>query len=190
MTNGVPVNSIDFSSIVVATDADGDDIALADGSFAVFVQNDVPQVELIAVGSSVALDETSAGEAFVGGPISATSAAAIISATLLFGADDAAAANSVSYGLSLTGPTASGLATAEGDFPITLVATNATTITGEYFDGDDTQTAFTVVINANGTLTVTQNVALEHLVDGSTPADHNDTLGPCRSDHGDGDDHR
>ena len=34
-----------------------------------------------------------------------------------------------------------------------------------------TQTAFTVVINANGTLTVTQNVALEHLVDGSTPAD-------------------
>ena len=95
----------------------------------------------------------------------------------MFGADDAAAANSVSYGLSLTGPTASGLATAEGDFPITLVATNATTVTGEYFDGVTTQTAFTVVINADGTLTVTQNVALEHLVDGSTPAAHNDTLG-------------
>ena len=29
-------------------------------------------------------------------------------------------------------PTASGLATAEGDFPITLVETNATTITGTY----------------------------------------------------------
>ena len=33
-----------------------------------------------------------------------------------------------------------------------------------------------MVINANGTLTVTQNVALEHLVDGRTPAEHDDTL--------------
>ena len=36
--------------------------------------------------------------------------------------------------------------------------------------------AFSVVINADGTLTVTQNVALEHLSDGPTPADHDDTL--------------
>ena len=107
------------------------------------------------------------------GPISATSAAAIISATTLFGADGAAAAASVLYSLSLTGPAARGLATADGDFPITLVAVSATEIQGQF---DGTNIAFSIVINGDGTLTVTQNVALEHLVDGSTVAAHDDTL--------------
>ncbi len=166
-----------LTATVTITDSDGD---TASGSAqignAVSFKDDGPAVSGTVVASAVTLDETSAGQNFVSGPISATSAAAIISATLLFGADGAAASGSTVYGLQLTGPTASGLATANGDFPITLVQTNATTITGTYQDGG-TQTAFTVVINANGTLTVTQNVALEHTTDGSTPAAHDDALG-------------
>ena len=120
-----------ITATVTITDSDGDTASGgAEIGAAVTFDDDGPSVTGIEVGSSVALDETDAGEAFVDGPIDATSAAAIISATLLFGADDAAAANSEVYSLSLTGTSVSGLATAEGDFPITLVETNATTITG------------------------------------------------------------
>ena len=68
----------------------------------------------------------------------------------------------------------SGLQTAIGDFPITLEQTSPTTITGTYNGG--TQTAFTVEINAGGTLTVTQYQPLEHTIDGFTAAAHDDAL--------------
>ena len=85
-------------------------------------------------------------------PINATSAASILTLTSDFGADGAAAINATQYGLSLAGGGSSlvtTLATAQGDLPITLVQTNATTITGQY---NGTLTAFTVVINDDGTL--------------------------------------
>ncbi|MBS7671295.1 DUF5801 repeats-in-toxin domain-containing protein, partial [Croceicoccus gelatinilyticus] len=69
------------------TDSDGDPET---GSVDVTIVDDVPAVTNVALGSSVSVDETDAGEAFVSGPISATSAASIISASLAFGADDAA----------------------------------------------------------------------------------------------------
>ena len=58
---------------------------------------------------------------------------------------------------------------------ITLVQAGAT-IEGQYTDVGGTHTAFTVSIGADGKLTVVQNVALEHLIDGG-PADYNDALG-------------
>ena len=76
----------------------------------------------------------------------------------------------------LPGTTApSGLATAVGDFPITLVETSASTIVGRYNDGTGDKTAFTISIGADGKLMVTQLVALEHLQDGEA-ALHDDPL--------------
>jgi hypothetical protein len=123
----------------------------------------------VTAGGSVSVDETTAGSP-AGFPISATSATAVISATTSVGADTP---GTTTYGLTITGGsgTSSGLATAIGDHPITLVQTNATTITGTYQDGG-TQTAFVLHINADGTLTLTEDVPLEHL----NPANPNDTL--------------
>nr|WP_309402673.1 DUF5801 repeats-in-toxin domain-containing protein [Aminobacter niigataensis]WMD00576.1 DUF5801 repeats-in-toxin domain-containing protein [Aminobacter niigataensis] len=171
-----------ITATVTITDSDGD---TASGSAqiggAVTFKDDGPSVTGTVAASSVTLDETNArqgdGSGF-GAPINATSAAAIISATLAFGADDAAASGATVYGIELTGGGTSALTslqTAIGDFPITLVETAPNTIVGQYTDGG-IQTAFTIVINADGTLTVTQNVALEHTTDGSSPADHDDAL--------------
>ena len=49
---GVP--SIDFSSIVVATDRDGDEITLNAGSFTIAVQDDIPVQNAVTVAASVA----------------------------------------------------------------------------------------------------------------------------------------
>ncbi|SFQ05804.1 type I secretion C-terminal target domain (VC_A0849 subclass), partial [Mesorhizobium sp. NFR06] len=70
---------------------------------------------------------------------------------------------------------ASGLATAQGDHAITLVQVGAT-VQGQYTDAGGTHTAFTVSVASDGKMTVVQNVALEHLVDGSTAAAYNDAL--------------
>src|SRR3990167_9301305 len=113
---------------------------------------------------------------FLGGPASTTP---VITAALAYGADGTATSGATTYGVELTGGgtnVASGLATAVGDFAITLVETSATTIVGRYTDGGGVvRDAFTVTINSNGTLTVTQLVALEHLQDGAV-ALHNDAL--------------
>ena len=42
LNDAVGVPSIDFSSIVVATDRDGDEITLNAGSFTIAVQDDIP----------------------------------------------------------------------------------------------------------------------------------------------------
>ncbi|PWK76757.1 DUF5801 repeats-in-toxin domain-containing protein [Aminobacter sp. AP02] len=138
------------------------------------VEDDSPEISGVRLGATAILDETIAGTPS-GFPINVTSAGSILSFSSTFGADGAAAGGGVVYALTLSGNTNSGLKTAIGDFPITLVQTNSTTITGTFENGG-TQTAFTVKINADGSLTVTQNVPLEHNTDGSTPASHNDQL--------------
>ncbi|MDQ3144848.1 MAG: DUF5801 domain-containing protein, partial [Pseudomonadota bacterium] len=160
------------------TDGDGDSANLSvniGGQIA--FEDDGPRIiSESAVGSSVVLDETDgASPLSSGAPISATSATAITVAGVDFGADGP---GSTVYGLSLLGNTAvgssiaSGLATAAGDLPITLTLTSSTLITGSYEGG----TAFTIQMNDNGTVTVTQFTALEHLIDGSSPAAHDDPL--------------
>jgi hypothetical protein len=163
-----------ISAVVTVTDGDGDvatDTVDIGGLFTFY--DDGPSVNNVIVADSVALDETDAGEAFMYGPISITSEDPIISAMLLFGADGAAASNSEIYGLSLSGDGTTSLKTAQGDYAVTLVKVNDQTIEGQYNGG---LKAFSVSIGADGKLTVTQYVALEHNDDGNTLAEYNDTL--------------
>ena len=159
---------------VTVTDSDGD-VAFSnvvDISGQIRFDDDGPTVSNVAGGVSVTLDES-------GGFDTVTSATPVITAALAYGADGTATSGATTYGVELTGGgtnVASGLATAVGDFAITLVETSATTIVGRYTDGGGVvRDAFTVTINSNGTLTVTQLVALEHLQDGAV-ALHNDAL--------------
>ncbi|OWQ92884.1 beta strand repeat-containing protein [Sphingopyxis witflariensis] len=151
------------------TDSDG---TAAPGSFGVTIVDDIPTISNVAGGGSVTLDETSGFD-------TVTSATAVIAASLAYGADGAAATGAAVYGIELSGggtSVASGIVTAVGDFAITLFETSSTTIVGRYTDGGGVvRDAFTVTINADGTLTVQQLVALEHLQDGGV-ALHNDAL--------------
>jgi VCBS repeat-containing protein len=164
-----------LTGTVTIEDRDGDqDVAsqTIDLGGNVRFADDGPTISAGMGGASALLDET-------GGFDSVTSIAPVIAATFDFGADGAASSGGVTYSIELTagGNSApSGLATAVGDFPITLVQTSATTIVGRFDNGSGDQDAFTIVINNDGTLTVTQLVALEHLVDGESAADHDDAL--------------
>ena len=142
----------------------------------VVIEDDSPLLNGVALGSTAVLDETSAGSPAGFDPlgISVTSAQPILAYTSSFGADGPAAGDSIVYAISVSN-SVSGLRTAIGDFPITLEQTNSTTITGTYVNGG-AQTAFMVVIGADGKLTVTQFEPLEHNLDGSSAAAHDDIL--------------
>ena len=56
LNDAVGVPSIDFSSIVVATDRDGDEITLNAGSFTIAVQDDIPVQNTVTVAASVQED--------------------------------------------------------------------------------------------------------------------------------------
>ena len=172
-------NLVTLNATATITDKDGDS-ATASQSVQIGANlrftDDGPSLGEVSTGRGVVLDETSAGSP-AGFPISVTSADAVISGSALtFGADGPAASGSTSYSISIVGGGATPLKTAQGDYAITLVQTAANVITGTYNDGSGVKTAFTVTINANGTITVTENVPLEHNVDGSTPAAYDDAL--------------
>ncbi|HEX4913204.1 MAG TPA: DUF5801 repeats-in-toxin domain-containing protein, partial [Vicinamibacterales bacterium] len=159
---------------IPVTASDGD--LFASGVIGVNFEDDSPNTSAARAASGVTIDETSAVTP-AGFPISATSDAAIINAGGTFGADGPAANGSAVYGLTLTGGVAtlpSGFTTAGGE-AITLNQTNATTITGTYGAG---LTAFTLVINPNGTVTYTQFVPFDHPTDGSSADALNDTNTP------------
>ncbi|KQU71853.1 hypothetical protein ASC75_24125 [Aminobacter sp. DSM 101952] len=137
------------------------------------IEDDSPKITSVGLGGSAVVDETTAGTT-AGYPVEVTSGSPVLDLDAHFGADGAAAGGGISYALSLTGGVST-LKTAIGDFPISLVQVDPTTIAGVY-QNNGQQTAFTVKINANGTLTVTQNVPLEHNADGDTPAAHDDFL--------------
>jgi len=171
---------ISLTATATIVDNDGDtatDTATIDLGGNLRFADDGPTSDGTAAGSSVTIDETTAGTpaGFGASGISATSAAAMISATGAFGADGAAATGSLSYGLAITNTTAGAtpLKTAIGDFPITLVQVDADTIEGRY---NGANVAFRLDIAGDGKLTITQFVPLEHNVDGSTSAAYNDAL--------------
>ncbi|NNC36204.1 MAG: tandem-95 repeat protein [Hyphomonadaceae bacterium] len=167
----IAANILTISQTVTDRDGDSDTATIDLGTGVFSIEDDGPNVEVSASGVETMLDETTAGEDFASGPIMVTSADAVINLdTEDYGSDGA---GSLTY--ALTGAGATALVTADGDLPITLVQTDATTITGTFNGGADT--AFSVVINTDGTVTVTQNVALEHNIDGDdTAGEHNDTL--------------
>ncbi len=165
-----------LTSITVPVSASDGDLS-ATGVITVNFEDDSPNASAARAASGITLDETSAGSP-AGFPISATSDSAMVSAGGTFGADGPAASGATSYGLQLTGAVAtlaSGLFTTAGHQAITLVQTNATTISGTY---GANLVAFTLVINPNGTVTYTQNVPLDHITDGSSPEALNDTNTP------------
>jgi hypothetical protein len=171
---------ISLTASATITDRDGDtvgDSETIDLGGNVRFADDGPALSTVAAGAAVSVDESNAGVNFAA-PVSATSATAAITATSAFGADGPfgnTAAAGTAYGLSIVGGGVTPLKTAIGDYAITLVQTNASTITGQYNDGA-VKSAFTLVINGNGTLTLTETAALEHNVDGNTAAAYNDTL--------------
>ncbi len=154
----------------VATDSEtvdlGGNIRFAD---------DGPTLTNVSLGTGVQIDETNAmpGGYGVNG-ITAVSASAVITATAAFGADGPANAASLTYSLELAS-TATPLATAVGDYPITLALVGTDTVEGRYNDGISTKVAFRLVIGTDGKLTLTEFVPLEHNQDGLAPL-HNDSL--------------
>lgn len=165
--------SVQTTLTFTVLDSDGDS---AQGNLVVTFFDDVPVLEDVALADDVAvlLDETDAGENFAGGPIIATSGGAVLDFTALFGADGPAEDDSIVYGLALSGDGSTELTTTVGGHAITLVAVSDTVIEGQY---DGTNVAFTVEINADGSITVTQYVALAHPVAGDdSDGEHSDTL--------------
>nr|WP_240454041.1 DUF5801 repeats-in-toxin domain-containing protein [Halomonas sp. NO4] len=150
------------------------------------MEDDGPSVSAKEGASADAtLDETNAGEAFADGSIDTVIAAeevANLFGDVDYGTDGAGtvnyslAASSVATGLYLAGAD-----TTEANNEIQLVADtddggNVTGYTG-YVGGDDsTDPVFSVEIASDGTITVTQHQALEHLEDGSSASAHDDAL--------------
>ena len=121
-------NLVTLTATVTDTDGDQDAETLNIGQTLTF-HDDAPTVTTATLGSAVNLDETSAGMSPAGFPLSATSASAIITHSANFGADGRRPSSARPIRCSVT-VAASGLSTAQGDFPITLVQTNGTTIHG------------------------------------------------------------
>ena len=162
-----------LEGVVTVTDSDGDQATDSADLGGVFTfEDDAPEIAVSLSGEDAVLDETNAGEAFINGPISTTTNGSVLNLdTAEYGSDGV---GSLVY--SILGMGASGLQTADGDLEITLEQTSDTVISGTYNGGADT--AFTIEIDpATGELTVTQNVALEHTVDGDdSNGEHNDVL--------------
>ncbi|WP_338468488.1 DUF5801 repeats-in-toxin domain-containing protein [Novosphingobium sp. ZN18A2] len=159
------------------TDSDGDsatDSASIDLGHNLVFADAGPSLSATAAGVGVTVDETTAGSpgGFGVSGISATSATAAITATSDFGADGPATSGSSVYGLTVNGTGTTALHTTVGDYAIHLDQTSSSTISGVYNDGASDHTAFTLTINADGTLTLTQFVALDHPV----TTDPNDPL--------------
>ena len=161
-----------LEGVVTVRDGDGDqDTDSVDLGGVITFEDDAPEVAVSLSGEDAVLDETDAGEAFINGPISTTTNGSVLTLDVEdYGSDGG------SLAFAITGSGASGLQTADGDLAITLEQTSDTVISGTYNGGADT--AFTIEIDpVTGELTVTQNVALEHMVDGdNSNGEHDDSL--------------
>ncbi|WDZ81894.1 DUF5801 repeats-in-toxin domain-containing protein (plasmid) [Ensifer adhaerens] len=170
-------NTLDLNGLikvvatVTTTDGDQDAIVKQSTSAALSLTfNDTdPTLSITAapVVAAAAVDEASGA----GGQNQATITAPTFDASAVDGKT-----TSVDYALTLTGPTATGLQTTDGNHAITLVADSATSISGKYdSDGNGSldATAFTVTLSGT-TVTLTSLVALEH--DNSQGAGEDNTL--------------
>ncbi|SFL35781.1 T1SS-143 domain-containing protein/type I secretion C-terminal target domain (VC_A0849 subclass) [Desulfomicrobium norvegicum] len=152
---------LDMSSIVKATDADGDSITL-DKDFYIKIVDDMPTVDIdLNIGleqqvlGAVVTDETSQ----LG--VKVTGAESIFAYTVA----PAAGADGGTPDVSLRiDDSATGFKTTVGGHLITLVADpdDNNVVYGKYTDGSGTHDAFTIEIGEDGKLSVTQHVAMVH----------------------------
>ena len=169
-----------ISVVQTITDGDGDtDSATSESALEITFLDDGPDaVAQTGATASAELDETDFATGTPGedsAVIAAADIANLFTAPLDYGADGA---GSVAYTLDATGGLDTGLyLTGDTTDEIKLVA-----VAGGYEGQTSNGTvAFSVLVTQNTTtgedeITVTQNETLEHLTDGSTPADHNDAL--------------
>lgn len=181
------VTAIDFGHLIEATDHDGDSIAL-DGKFTVTITDDVPSIEARAGQGPLTIDETtglqdndvasnsSLSALFAGignkgsDPDMATQyaqQAGFVVADVTAGADEPA---TVSWALQLNGTSQfvySGLQTTDGNHNIFLSLENGIIVGRVDVNGTDRghtsePAAFAIHLNADGTLTVVQYMAIRH----------------------------
>ena len=170
---GVP--SIDFSSIVVATDRDGDEITLNAGSFTIAVQDDIPVQNAVPVAATVQEDGLNAA---VDEPPAGASGNDLSTGNKEGGETDAADETSGLAG-SLSGlvtvgadePPTTSLSLASSTLPTLFsqgvavtYSLNGTTDTLTATAGG--RTVFTLVVNANGSWTFDLDDQLDHVDDG------------------------
>ena len=170
---GVP--SIDFSSIVVATDRDGDEITLNAGSFTIAVQDDIPVQNAVPVAATVQEDGLNAA---VDEPPAGASGNDLSTGNKEGGETDAADETSGLAG-SLSGlvtvgadePPTTSLSLASSTLPTLFsqgvavtYSLNGTTDTLTATAGG--RTVFTLVVNANGSWTFDLDDQLDHVDNG------------------------
>ena len=171
---GVP--SIDFSSIVVATDRDGDEITLNAGSFTIAVQDDIPVQNAVTVAATVqedglnaAVDEPPAGASGndlstgnkEGGETDAADETSNVLAGSLSGLVTVGADEPPTTSLSLANST---LPTLFSQGVAVTYSLNGTTDTLTATAGG--RTVFTLVVNADGSWTFDLDDQLDHVDNG------------------------
>ncbi|QIG55107.1 hypothetical protein G6N82_13985 [Altererythrobacter sp. BO-6] len=148
--------SFNIGGAIVATDFDGDEITLSNNAVSVTVEDDIPTfgantntVDTLVTDDTLITDSASASFASLFTP--------------LYGADGAAAVDAITYALSINGVngTDSGLDDAVTGQNILLRLVGTDTIEG-YLAGSPTTVAFTITVDANGTVELTQERAIKH----------------------------
>ena len=175
---GSSVSSIDFSSVIVATDADGDPATGAtSGSFTIAVQNDVPvpvsepdgvHASVVEDALSTTVEPTDLSEGNLdAGQTTADDEASSTSSGTLTSLFSAGADEPLIYGVSSD---TSGLPTlySHGELVVYAVSPDGTTLTGSTSFG----TVFTLTVSADGSWTFDLDDQLDH-VDASGDAGFN-----------------
>ena len=161
--NGTRV--LDISRALLATDFDGDAVGLGLGSIMVSVENDIPSLVANVVASTLTVDETA---------LNVNDTAVFTDFfTVNYGADGPGSINNYALGIAAgaTGvfDTATGLEV--------VLYNNAGVIEGR-INGPAGDIVFTVSVNTGtGVVTLDQQRAVEHGVDGPSATDHNDPTG-------------
>jgi T1SS-143 domain-containing protein len=170
VTDGDPVDGIDFSSILTVTDTDGDSATgAAAGSFIVTVQDDIPVAVLQSEGISATVeeDDMASGD----GDLSdgnnedgstdqdeASGGAGSLSALFSVGADEPA-----DYGITENGEILGDLTTLYSKGDQVTYSSNGTTLTGTA----DGREVFTLTVNGDGSWDFDLKDQLDHVDDGN-----------------------
>jgi T1SS-143 domain-containing protein len=187
------LSAIDFGSVLRATDADGDVVALT-GALTITITDDIPVPVIVTTGVSTTIDETSGvqnddvtsglaalfasvsnpgADTDLGGPIYARNPSALVSISASASGADESATQTLSLRIEGANGTASGLTTTDGQ-SISLYAISSTLIVGRV-GGENGPAAFAITIDQSGRVSIAQYLSLGHGNTGS--ADESVNLG-------------